>query len=68
MLHSLLLWLYASSPDGHCLAVLVEASSAAVDVGVGGGRHWLLARPDGLGCEGSNEECEKGAVSGDCGL
>lgn len=47
----LLLWLCAaSSPDGHRLAVLVEASSAAVDVGVGGRRHWLLPGPDGLGC------------------
>lgn len=26
----------ASSPDRHCLAVLVEASAAPVDVGVGG--------------------------------
>lgn len=39
----------ASSPDGHRLAVLVEASSAAVDVWVGGGRHRLLPGPDRLG-------------------
>lgn len=49
-LHLLLLWFAgASSSDGHRLAVLVEASSAAVDVGVGGGRHWLLPRSDRLG-------------------
>lgn len=41
----------ASSPDRHRLAVLVEASSAAVDVGVGGRRHRLLPGPDGLSCE-----------------
>lgn len=47
---SVLFWLStASSPDGHRLAVLVEASSAAVDVGVGGRRHRLLPGPDGLG-------------------
>lgn len=40
----------ASSPDGHRLAVLVEASPAAVDVGVSGRRHWLLPGPDGFGC------------------
>lgn len=47
----------ASSSDGHRLAVLVEApsSSAAVDVGVGGGGHRLLPGPDGLGC-GEDEE------------
>lgn len=58
----LLLWLCAAStPDGHRLAVLVEASSAAVDVGVGGRRHWLLPGPDGLGC-GEDEE------DGGCGF
>lgn len=46
----LLLWFCAASPpDGHRLAVLVEAP-AAVDVGVGGRRHRLLPGPDGLGC------------------
>lgn len=39
----------APSSDGHRLAVLVEASSTAVNVGVGGGCHWLLPRPDGFG-------------------
>ena len=48
-LHSLLLCLGGTTPDGDCLAVLVEAPSSAVDVGVGGGGHRLLARPDGLG-------------------
>lgn len=52
----LLLWFCAAPPsDGHRLAVLVEASSAAVDVGVGGRRHRLLPGPDGLGC-GEDEE------------
>lgn len=57
----LLVWLGAAataapSPDGHRLAVLVEASPAAVDVGVGGGRHRLLPGPDRLGCGGEKEE------------
>lgn len=55
MSHLLLLWFAAASPDGHRLAVLVEASSAAVDVGVGGRRHRLLPGPDRLGCGGGRE-------------
>lgn len=50
--HLLLVRLAAASPpDGHRLAVLVEAPPAAVDVGVSGGRHRLLPRPDGFGWE-----------------
>lgn len=45
----LLVRLAAAPSDGHRLAVLVEASSTAVNVGVGGGCHWLLPRPDGFG-------------------
>lgn len=56
MSHLLLLWFAAASPDGHRLAVLVEASSAAVDVGVGGRRHRLLPGPDRLGCGGGERE------------
>ena len=48
-LHSLLLRLGGTTPDGDRLAVLVETPPSAVDVGVGGGGHGLLARPDGLG-------------------
>lgn len=46
---SLLVWFAAASSDGHRLAVLVEASTTAVDVGVGGRRHRLLSRSDGFG-------------------
>lgn len=51
VVYSLLVWLAAaaSSPDRHRLAVLVEASSAAVDVRVSGRCHWLLPGPDGFG-------------------
>ena len=51
---SLLLWFAdagaAAPPDGHGLAVLVEAAPppAAVDVEMGGRRHRLLPGPDGL--------------------
>ena len=48
-LNSLLLRLGDAAPDGNRLAVLVEAPPSAVDVGVGGGGHGLLAGPDGLG-------------------
>jgi len=49
--HIHLFGLGTATPDGDRLAVLVEAPPRAVDVGVGGGRHGLLAGPDGLGCE-----------------
>ena len=48
--HLLLVWFAAASaPDRHRLAVLVEASSTAVDVGMGGGRHRLLPGPNWFG-------------------
>lgn len=50
VVNSLLFWLAAdTSPDGHRLAVLVEASSAAVEVRVSRRCHGLLPRPDGFG-------------------
>lgn len=66
--YSVLVWFAAaSSPDGHGLTVLVEASPAAVDVGVGGRRHWLLPGPDRLGWrrEGRGERGEWGLAFSD---